>query len=344
MNAALAQTIEKTEVYSIGDFALRQVGRSLQVLQKSAPERVLWETDPSGEFLVAETAIADIKAFGTPEGAYEIVDKVSASYAHPTIEAIKVEGSRATVLGKLSDRRDSSSYSITFEALSSSHLRFAINAAGANRIRLLMASAPDEAFFGFGQQLTDFNQKGNFLPILVQEHGVGRGRPVVTQLIDVFANRGGGNPYITEAPAPHFISSRLRSLFLENTEYSTFDMRRATQVEIKVWSDTITGRILYGEAPLDLIEAYSEYCGRMRKLPEWVHNGVIVSVQGGTKVVREKLGELRKANIPLAGLWIQDWPGVRITSAGKQLWWDWKLDESYYPNWKELVDDLERHG
>jgi alpha-glucosidase len=109
-------------------------------------------------------------------------------------------------------------------------------------------------------------------------------------------------------------------------------MRRANQIEIKVWSATMTGRILYGENPLDLIEAYSEYCGRMRTLPEWVHNGVIVSVQGGTKAVREKLEKLRKANIPLAGLWIQDWPGVRVTSVGKQLWWDWKLDETYYPD------------
>jgi alpha-glucosidase len=343
-SAAQSETPDEAKIHPVGDFVLRQVDRGLQVLHKSAPQKVLWETEPSGEFLVAETATAEIKAFGTPEGAYEIVDKVSASYAHPTIDAINTGGSRSTVLGKLSDRRDTIDYSITFEAISSSHLRFAISATGTNRIRLLLASVPDEAFFGFGQQLTDFNQKGNFLPILVQEHGVGRGRPIVTELVDVFANRGGGSPTITEAPAPHFISNRLRSLFLENSEYSTFDMRQANQIEIKVWSATMTGRILYGENPLDLIEAYSEYCGRMRTLPEWVHNGVIVSVQGGTKAVREKLEKLRKANIPLAGLWIQDWPGVRVTSAGKQLWWDWKLDETYYPDWQELVADLERHG
>ncbi|MGD0421014.1 MAG: hypothetical protein ABSA68_15760 [Xanthobacteraceae bacterium] len=76
---------------------------------------------------------------------------------------------------------------------------------------------------------------------------------------------------MTEAPAPHFISSRLRSLFLENTQYSVFDMRSATHFQIKVWSGTMTGRILYGETPLDLIEAYTEYAGRMRVLPDWVH-------------------------------------------------------------------------
>jgi hypothetical protein len=150
-NAAQSETPDEAKFYSVGDFVLRQVERGLQVSPKSAPQKVLWETEPSGDFLVAETAIADIKAFGTPEGAYEIVDKVSASYAHPTMDAIKIEGSRATVLGKLSDRWDTIDYSITFEAMSSSHLRFAISAAGTNRIRLLLASVPDEAFFGFGQ-------------------------------------------------------------------------------------------------------------------------------------------------------------------------------------------------
>jgi hypothetical protein len=53
---------------------------------------------------------------------------------------------------------------------------------------------------------------------------------------------------------------------------------------------------------------------------------------------------LLKAEIPLAGLWIQDWMGIRITTAGVQLWWDWRLDESYYPDWHQLVADIEKQG
>ncbi len=82
----------------------------------------------------------------------------------------------------------------------------------------------------------------------------------------------------------------------------------------------------------------------MRVLPDWVHNGVIVALQGGTKVARPQFEELLKAEIPLAGLWIQDWMGIRITSAGVQLWWDWRLDESYYPDWHQLVADIEKQG
>lgn len=67
-------------------------------------------------------------------------------------------------------------------------------------------------------------------------------------------------------------------------------------------------------------------------------------MQGGTEVVRAKLAALRAAEVPLAGLWIQDWTGVRTTSAGVQLWWGWKLDESWYPGWHELVDELAVDG
>jgi alpha-glucosidase len=35
---------------------------------------------------------------------------------------------------------------------------------------------------------------------------------------------------------------------------------------------------------------------------------------------------------------------VRVTSTGRQLWWNWQLDETYYSGWKQLVADLESQG
>ena len=338
-----------SEDHLVGDFIVRRIGSGLRIIHQNRPDRILWETALDGAFVTAETALADIKDFGTPMGFFSINDTVSASYEKPTIDHIEVVGSTATVSGTLTGAAGSVQYTLGFEALSTTSLRFVIEAAAAsaprvNRVTLRAASIADEGFFGFGQQLTYFNQKGHLLPIVVQEHGVGRGRPIVTQLVDLFANQGAGNPYLTEAPAPHFITSRMRSIFLENSEYSTFDMRPVDQVVIKVWSDTMTGRILYGETPLDLIEAYTAYSGRMRPLPDWVHSGVILGVVGGTAAVRAKLDNARKADIPVAGLWIQDWVGVRVTPVGTQLWWNWRLDEAYYAGWKELVAELERQG
>jgi sulfoquinovosidase len=345
-----AATEPAGEHYPVGDFILTHTNGGLRVAHRRKPDRIIWESGPDGNFIIAEQASATIKEFGAPEGTFEITDAVSESYEKPTIEAIKSANGAATVSGTLGGPAGAAlRYTLAFEAVSSTHLRFVIRAdgpeaAGVNRIRLVIGSAADEAIFGCGEQLTDFNQKGNILPILVQEHGIGRGRPVITELVNLFDHRSGGDPYHTGAPAPHFITSRLRSLFLENLEYSVFDMRPADHIDIKVWAATMTGRILYGETPLDLIETYTEYAGRMRVLPDWAHNGAILGLMGGTEVVRAKLGRARAADVPVAGLWLQDWVGVRTTFAGTQLWWNWTLDEAYYPRWPELVADVESQG
>ena len=72
------------EEYQIGDFILRRNGSHLAILQAAARDRLLWETPEDGEFLAAQRAEHTVKAFGTPEGAYEITDRVAASYEHPT--------------------------------------------------------------------------------------------------------------------------------------------------------------------------------------------------------------------------------------------------------------------
>lgn len=266
-HVAVAQSaFAPSQTYPVGDFILGRTRSGLQVTHKSRPDHVIWETPSDGEFIVAERATADIRSFGTPEGSFEIYDTVSASYEKPTIDAVVLTGAAVRVTGRLTGTTGKLGYQLTFEAVSSAHLRFVLtavgpNASAINRMRLLVGSTADEALFGFGQQLTYFNQKGHVLPMLVQEHGVGRGQPIITQLVDLIGDRGGGTPYTTECPAPHFISSRLRSMFLENLEYSVFDLRPVDRIDIKVWSPVMTGRILYGSTPLDLIEAYTQYAG-----------------------------------------------------------------------------------
>jgi alpha-glucosidase len=334
------------ETVPLGAFRLSRTGAVLSVTHDADPGRALWETDLDGDFLAAERSTADNRVSGVPDGSFEIVDRVSARWARPRIETMAAEGAGAAVRGRLVGASGEIGFGLRFEPIDGEQLRFVatVTEPTANRIVLRLATTPEEGFFGFGLQLTYFDQKGRLLPILVQEHGVGRGRPVITRLVDLLASRGGGTPVATECPAPQFITSRLRSMFLENEEYSTFDLRAAEQFDVKVWSGTMTGRILFGATPLDLVEVYTRTAGRMRALPDWVHQGVIAGVQGGTATVRQKLATLRQGDVPLAGLWIQDWTGVRRTEAGMQLWWDWQLDQGHYPDWQALVADLAASG
>lgn len=332
--------------YRTGDFIVRHVGDGLQVLHARGGDRVIWETAPGGDFLGAEAATASIREVGSPEGTFDIEDTVSAAYGNPTIESVATDGSKVVIVGNLVGDTGTVRYNLVFEALSPTHLGFRISVDNpdVNRIVLAVDSPKDEAIFGCGSQLTYFNQNGLLLPILVQEHGIGRGLPVITQLVDILDRNSGGNPCHTGVPAPHVLTSRRRSMFLENEQYSTFDMRTADRLSIKLWAPEMVGRVLYGETPADLIEAYTDYAGRMRPLPDWVHQGAILGLMGGTDSVRGKLADARNAGVAVAGLWLQDWVGTRRTSAGTQLWWNWFLDEDYYPGWRQLVDDVNREG
>jgi alpha-glucosidase (family GH31 glycosyl hydrolase) len=183
--------------------------------------------------------------------------------------------------------------------------------------------------------------KGHKVPIFIQEQGIGRGEQPITLAADWQADAG-GTPYTSGASVPHYITSEMRSLFLENYEYSSFDLREEDRVQVEVFSSRMAGQILSGDTPAELIEQYTEYSGRMRPLPEWILGGAVVGVQGGTDKVLDVYDELEALGTPVAALWLQDWVGQRETSFGTQLWWNWELDEDHYRGWDQLREKLER--
>ena len=50
------------------------------------------------------------------------------------------------------------------------------------------------------------------------------------------------------------------------------------------------------------------------------------------------------AGAAVTGLWCEDWAGVRVTSFGKRLFWDWKASESRYPGLREKIAELAGRG
>jgi alpha-glucosidase len=81
--------------------------------------------------------------------------------------------------------------------------------------------------------------------------------------------------------------------------------------------------------------------GRMEAVPDWVsENGIVVGWEGGTNSVRTLHHQLLSNNISVAGYWLQDWSGLRVDPFGKRLWWNWELDEEWYPNWDQLLQDI----
>jgi alpha-glucosidase len=336
--------------FTVGRFLVDVSRTQIAVRHMASPNRRLWTSISSRPFLALGIGTAVFREHGNPLGSFDVTDTISSRYLFESIDFVQVVDASDIVLhGTLAASQAAIGFRIAFSSITDNQLRFVVDADGGsagqyNRVFLSYASSADEAFFGFGQQLTYFNLKGNIIPILVQEHGIGRGLPIVTPLVDLLYDGAGGNPYITEAPVPQYITSHLRSLFLENKEYSVFDLSAADCVAVELFSGTMVGRIVFGNTPLDLIEEYTSYSGRVRALPAWAHEGVMVATEGGSAAVNALLTRLIAAKVPLVGLWIQDWSGTKTTEAGNQVLWNWQLSSELYPDWDQIVAKLAQIG
>lgn len=321
---------------------------ALTITHNAQPERVLWSTRPGRSFAAAaigQETVTDSR------GHFTIDDRLLTRCADQTIDSMALRQDvqpQLMILGELAcGNGQTVPYAMTLARGSQieEHLDFQLGVAdpAINRAFITYTAEPDERFFGFGAQFSTFDLKGRRLPILVTEQGVGRGLQPLTAGANLTAGAGGAW-HTTYAPAPHYISSRLRSLVLANHEYSIFDMRRPDQVQVQVFAPNVRGSIIYGASPAELISSYTGRTGRMRPLPDWMISGAIVGMQGGTDRVREVWQQMQDFDTPLAGFWLQDWVGQRTTDFGQRLWWNWELDQEHYPGWEQLVADLNAAG
>ncbi|GLT40827.1 hypothetical protein SLA2020_149320 [Shorea laevis] len=212
-----------------------------------------------------------------------------------------------------------------------------------NKVCLTYASEGNEIFFGFGEQFSHMDFKGKRVPIFVQEQGIGRGDQPATFAANLVSYRAGGDWSTTYAPSPFYMTSKMRSLYLEGYNYSVFDLTKQDRVQVQIHGNAVQGRILHGNTPTEIIEHFTETIGRPPVLPEWLISGAVVGMQGGTEAVRRIWDELTNYKVPISAFWLQDWVGQRETLIGSQLWWNWEVDSTRYQGWQQLVKDLGAH-
>jgi alpha-glucosidase len=203
--------------------------------------------------------------------------------------------------------------------------------AGDNRLWVRLPATADEHVWGCGEQMSYLDLRGRRFPLWTSEPGVGRDKATaITRQADA-AGRAGGDYHTTNYPQPTFLTSRRVAVHLETTAYCEFDFTTPDHRLLEAWA--IPDRLELTAAPslLDLVEALSLRFGRQPPLPDWVLGGAILGLKDGARSF-ERLEAVLAAGARVSGLWCEDWCGVRETSFGRRLFWDWQWSRDRYPD------------
>ena len=219
--------------------------------------------------------------------------------------------------------------------------------AGYNRYWITFDTNPKEHIYGCGETYSEFDLKGQNVRIWVAEHQ--NTRRISTKIIREKVL--GKHPQRTLAfdryesyyAQPTFVSSDKYFVHCNVNAYSEFDFRKPDKITL-FFQERPELILDSGSSFVEVSEKLSALLGRQRELPSWLYDGVILGTQEGTQTVSEKIDRARAANIPVAGVWCQDWSGCRKTGFGYQVMWNWKWDENLYPGLDKKIAEWKKEG
>ena len=213
-----------------------------------------------------------------------------------------------------------------------------------NRLWLRVPAERAEHVWGGGEQFSYFDLRGRHYPLWCSEPGVGRDpSSKLFQQVEERRKGNGGSYAHTNFPQPTFLSSRRYALHVDSFAYAAFDFRDAHFHEIEVWE--IPARIELWSRPhfTDLVSALSARFGRQPPLPEWLLKGAVIGLKDGDNSFA-RLQRYEAAGVAISGLWCEDWVGLRITSFGNRLFWDWQWNPERYPDLPARIAELKARG
>ena len=218
---------------------------------------------------------------------------------------------------------------------------------GVNRLILTLPAKKEEHVYGCGETFSRFNLRGQKVRIWVAEHQ--NASRIAKKMIrqTVF----GVHPekilpfekYESYYAQPTFVSSEKYFVHADTDSFAEFDFTNPDRHVLRIHD---SGDILIGTADSyeELSGKLSDAIGRQKELPDWLYDGIILGMQGGTETVEKKLAEAEKAGTKICGIWCQDWEGCRVTKFGYQLMWNWKWDESLYPGLDRKIPEWKKKG
>jgi sulfoquinovosidase len=287
------------------------------------------ETSPS---FILGTGSEDIKGY---RGNYEIKDFITQK-----IELNQYRLVDQNIIFYNNEVELEVSFSIINERL---HIQFKADPKY-NRFWTKIKAEPEEKIYGCGAQPSYFNLRSRKYPLFSTESGVGRDPKSETTYYANLLDRSGGDYYTTYYPETTFVSTRKYWLHMSTYAYAVFDFSEANFHEL--YAHEVPNEIIisYKEHYLSLLDDLTNYTGRPPMLPSFLEEGMILGVQGGLGQVLTYLDKALAKNVKVSAIWCQDWAGIRFTSFGKRLHWNWITNEFLYPDLKNEIEKLKNKG
>lgn len=215
-----------------------------------------------------------------------------------------------------------------------------------DRLTLRFYAEPGETVWGGGEQMSYLALNGRSFPMWTSEPGVGRDKSTeLTRLMDQ-QGMAGGDYWNTNYPQPTFLTSRWLAVHLDASCYSVIDCTDPGAHAVDVWSNTARFELFAADGPQGLVSALSTRFGRQPPLPDWAIGGAIVGLKAGERSF-DRLEQYIAAGTAVSGLWCEDWAGIRETTFGRRLFWDWQAgsrSEDRYPALARRIADLHSRG
>lgn len=216
-----------------------------------------------------------------------------------------------------------------------------------NRFYLSFYSFKDEYVYGCGEQYTTLDLKNKSIQIWVSEHHKISRILIKLLKLKLFGPKpdkiSDYKNHQTYASFPLFISSKNYGFYVHDDNYANIKFR---DNKIKFLFRDIPKSIslLTADNQIELTQKVTKLIGLSPRIPDWVNDGVILAIQGGTDVVKKKYNEAKEKGVKISAIWSQDWCGCHETAFGYQVYWNWEHDNKLYVGLKDFIDELKKDG
>ncbi len=198
----------------------------------------------------------------------------------------------------------------------------------------------DEAVFGGGEQYRKVNLRGEQVVNFVSEH-IKASTIVEKALLPRALYREKKHSEIgSYAPMPVFVTDRRRLILFDTTADGRSDFTAEDRFSFAFDACPESLTLLHGESYEELSRLLTLLYPNRQYIPGWCHEGMILSIQGGTQTVLDKCFAMLDAGAKISGVWSQDWSGEKRTVMGKQVNWNWEVDEALYPELRGAIEKL----